>query len=148
MNTEIFFLMYFLILWTSVIFLFSTAIRIKEIYFNYYFNKPVINQGQHRHPPFTKGSLILKNIQRNLINLFEFPIFFYTVCVMIFLTNKIDPQFIYLAYCFIFFRIAYSIYHIFFNHLILNGGFPVRSFLWIPSTLILIWMRRKLFCLF
>ena len=58
------------------VFLFSTSLRLKEIYLNKILNKSFIDPEQHRHPPFIEESRILKNAQRNLVNLFEFPIFF------------------------------------------------------------------------
>ena len=91
---------------------------------------------------------MLKNAQRNLANLFEFPIFFYVICIIIFITNNVNEQYIALAYWYLYLRIAHSIYHIFFNHLILNGGFPLRSLIWIPSTIVLVWMWMILICSF
>ncbi len=76
----------------------------------------------------------------DLANLLEFPILFYIVCISIFVTGKVDAYFITLAYWFFYFRVAHSIYHIFFNQLIIKGGFPIRSLLWIPSTATMVWM--------
>ena len=148
MITEIFLPMFYMLLLTLIVFLFSTSLRLKEIYLNKILNKSFIDPEQHRHPPFTEGSKMLKNAQRNLANLFEFPIFFYVICIIIFITNKVDEQFTALAYWYLYLRIAHSIYHIFFNHLILNGGFPVRSLIWIPSTIVLVWMWMILICSF
>ena len=85
MNTEIFMPMFYLMLLTVVVFLFSTSIRLKEIYLN----KSVVGE-EHRHPPFDQGSRILKNAQRNLANLCEFPILFYAVCICIYITGNVD----------------------------------------------------------
>ena len=148
MITEIFLPMFYMLLLTLTVFLFSTSLRLKEIYLNKILNKSFIDPEQHRHPPFTEGSKMLKNAQRNLVNLFEFPVFFYAICIIIFITNKTDEQFITLAYWYLYLRIAHSIYHIFFNHLILKGGFPFRSFIWIPSTIVLVWMWMILICSF
>ena len=71
MNTEIFLPMFYLMLLTVSVFLFSTSIRLKEIFLN-----KTVSGEEHRHPPFDQGSIILKNAQRNLTNLFEFPILF------------------------------------------------------------------------
>ena len=148
MITEIFLPMFYMLLLTLIVFLFSTSLRLKEIYLNKFLKKSEVDPEQHRHPPFTEGSKILKNAQRNLANLFEFPVFFYAICIIIFITNKVDEQFITLAYWYLYLRIAHSIYHIFFNNLILNGGFPVRTFFWIPSTVVLVWMWMNLICSF
>tara|TARA_Y100000815_G_C12996107_1_gene369871 strand:- start:36 stop:467 length:432 start_codon:yes stop_codon:yes gene_type:complete len=135
MNTEIFLPMFYLMLQTVVVLLFSSSIRLKEIYLN----KNVAGEEQ-RHPPFDQGSRVLKNAQRNLANLFEFPILFYAVCICIYMTGNVDEYFITLAYSFFYLRVIHSIYHIFFNQLIINGGFPVRSFIWVPATATLVWM--------
>jgi len=135
MNTEIFLPMFYLMLQTVVVLLFSSSIRLKEIYLN----KNVAGEEQ-RHPPFDQGSRVLKNAQRNLANLFEFPILFYAVCICIYMTGNVDEYFITLAYSFFYLRVIHTIYHIFFNQLIINGGFPVRAFIWIPATATLVWM--------
>ena len=56
------------------------------------------------------------------------------------MTGKVDETFISLAYGFFFLRVAHSAYHIFFNQLIVAGGFPVRALIWVPSIAVLIWM--------
>ena len=134
MNTEIFLPIFYLMLLTVVVFLFSTSIRLKEIYLN----KSVVGE-EHRHAPFDQGTRILKNAQRNLANLFEFPILFYAMCICIYITGNVDDYFVTLAYWFFYLRVAHSIYHIFLYQLIVNGGFPVRSFIWIPATVTLVW---------
>ena len=135
MSSEIILPMFYLMCLTVAVFLFSTSIRLKEIYFN-----KIAFGEEHRHPPFDKGSRLLKNTQRNLVNLFEFPILFYAVCICIYMTGNVDEYFVTLAYWFFYLRVIHSIYHIFFNQLILNGGFPVRSFVWIPATATMVWM--------
>ena len=135
MNTEIFLPMFGMMILSVSVFLFSTSIRLKEIYFN-----RSVEGEQHRHPPFDKGSIILRNAQRNLANLFEFPILFYVVCICIYITNNVDAYFVTLAYWFFYLRVIHSVYHVFFNHLIINGGFPVRALIWIPATATMEWM--------
>lgn len=135
MNTEIFLPMFGMMILSVSVFLFSTSIRLKEIYVN-----RSVEGEQHRHPPFDKGSIILRNAQRNLANLFEFPILFYVVCICIYITNNVDAYFVTLAYWFFYLRVIHSIYHVFFNHLIINGGFPLRALIWIPATATMVWM--------
>ena len=143
MNTEIFVPIFYMVCLTTVVFLFSTLIRLKEIYLNNSSN--AVDGQEHKHPPFEHGSNILKNAQRNLANLFEFPIFFYMACIIIVITNKVDDSFIALAYWFFYFRLAHSVYHIFFNQLIIKNGFPLRSLIWLPSTAVIIIMWVKIF---
>lgn len=135
MNTEIFLPMFGMMILSVSVFLFSTSIRLKEIYVN-----RSVEGEQHRHPPFDKGSIILRNAQRNLANLFEFPILFYLVCICIYITNNVDAYFVTLAYWFFYLRVIHSVYHVFFNHLIINGGFPLRALIWIPATATMVWM--------
>ena len=135
MNTEIFLPMFGMMILSVSVFLFSTSIRLKEIYFN-----RSVEGEQHRHPPFDKGSIILRNAQRNLANLFEFPILFYVVCICIYITNNVDAYFVTLAYWFFYLRVIHSVYHVFFNHLIIKGGFPLRALIWIPATATMVWM--------
>ena len=85
--------MFYLMFQTVAVLLFSISIRLKEIYLN----KSVAGE-EHRHPPFDQGSRILKNAQRNLANLFEFPFLFYAVCICIYMTGNVDEYLITLAY--------------------------------------------------
>ena len=73
-------------------------------------------------------------------NLFEFPILFYVVCICIYITGNVDDHFVSLAYWFFYVRVLHSVYHICFNQLIVNGGFPLRALLWLPATAILVYM--------
>jgi len=93
MESEFFLPMYYLMLLTVTVLLFSITVRLKEIYVN-----KTVDGEAHRHPPFDEGSRLLKNSQRNLANLLEFPILFYIVCISIFVTGKVDAYFITLAY--------------------------------------------------
>ena len=144
MDTQIFIPMGYLFILTFLVFLFSSTLRYKEIYINEFLGKPTVKGEEHRHPPFTEGSKYLKNSQRNLVNLFEFPVLFYIACILIFVSNNVDLHYIQLAYSYVYLRVLHSLYHIFFNHLIFNGGYPVRSFIWFPSTMILGWMWLRL----
>ena len=146
MNTEIFLPIFYMLCLTTAVFLFSTLIRIKEIYLND--SKNAVSGSEHKHPPFQQGSDILKNSQRNLANLFEFPIFFYIACIIIVITDKVDEDFITLAYWFFYLRLIHSIYHIFLNQLIFKIGFPLRSLIWAPSTIVILLMWIKLILTF
>ena len=135
MASEIFLPVFYLVCLTVVVLLLSTTLRLKEIYLN-----GTVAGEEHRHPPFNEGSTLLKNVQRNLSNLLEFPILFYVVCICIYVSGKVDDNFITLAYWFFYLRVIHSVYHICFNQLIFKGGFPLRSLVWIPSAGIMIWM--------
>ena len=83
MESEFFLPMYYLMLLTVTVLLFSITVRLKEIYVN-----KTVDGEVHRHPPFDEGSRLLKNSQRNLANLLELPILFYIVCITILLREK------------------------------------------------------------
>ena len=135
MISEIFLPMFYMMLLTLIVFSLSLSLRLKEIYLD----KKVSGEEQ-RHPPFDQGSNLLKNAQRNLSNLFEFPVFFYAICICIYITDSTDELFVTLAYWFFYFRIIHSIYHIFFNQLIFTVGIPIRALLWVPGIVIMVWM--------
>ena len=138
MEYEIFSPVFNMFCLTAAVFLLVTLLRLKSIYID------KVSPGEdYRHPTFPQGSRILLNAQRNLINLFEFPIFFYATIAIIIATNNIDQTFVDLACYFFYFRLAHSIYHIFGNHIIL-GGFPLRAPLFLGAFLINAYMIIRL----
>ena len=60
MGTEIFIPMFYLVLLTTVVFLFATSLRLKEIYLDKVLNKEGVDGEEFRHPPFETGSITLK----------------------------------------------------------------------------------------
>jgi hypothetical protein len=138
MEYEIFSPVFNMFCLTTAVFLLVTLLRLKSIYID------KVSPGEdYRHPTFPQGSRILLNAQRNLINLFEFPIFFYATIAIIIATNNIDQTFVDLACYFFYFRLAHSIYHIFGNHIIF-GGFPLRAPLFLGAFLINAYMIIRL----
>ena len=138
MEYEIFSSVFNMFCLTTAVFLLVTLLRLKSIYID------KVSPGEdYRHPTFPQGNIILLNAQRNLINLFEFPIFFYATIVIIIATNNIDQTFVDLACYFFYFRLAHSIYHIFGNHIIF-GGFPLRAPLFLGAFLINAYMIIRL----
>ena len=134
MNAEIFLPMYFMVLLTASVFLLGTLIKFKN----------VLVDKSHTGSELMKISLpgsaaqITKQADRNLTNLFEFPILFYAICIVLYISGKVDSFSILLAYWFVGLRVAHSLYHIFINGFI--GDMPLRALLWLPSWLIVIWM--------
>ena len=138
MENEIFSPVFNMFCLTTAVFLLVTLLRLKSIYID-----KASTGEDYRHPTFSQGNRFLLNAQRNLINLFEFPIFFYATIGIIVVTNNIDQTFVDLACYFFYFRLAHSIYHIFGNHLIL-GGLPVRAPLFLGAFLINAYMIIRL----
>ena len=134
MNAEIFIPMYYMVLLTASVFLLSTLIRFKNVLVD----KSHTGSELMKIPLPASAAQITKQADRNLINLFEFPILFYAICVVLYVTGKVDAYFVVLAYWFVGLRVAHSLYHIFVNGFI--GDMPLRALLWLPSWLIVIWM--------
>ena len=134
MNAEIFVPMYYMVLLTASVFLLSTLIRFKNVLID----KSHTGSELMKIPLPASAAQMTKQADRNLINLFEFPILFYAICVVLYVSGKVDAFFILLAYWFVGLRVAHSLYHIFINGFI--GDMPLRALLWLPSWLIVIWM--------
>jgi len=126
--------MYYMVLLTASVFLLSTLIRFKNVLVD----KSHTGSELMKIPLPASAAQITKQADRNLINLFEFPILFYAICVVLYVTGKVDTNFVVLAYWFVGLRVAHSLYHIFINGFI--GDMPLRALLWLPSWLIVIWM--------
>jgi hypothetical protein len=139
MDTEIFMPIRHMVSLTVIVMIFVTFLRLKAIYMD----KKAVGEN-YRHPEFPQGSNVLKNAQRNLTNLFEFPVLFYALCIMIYITGNVDEMFVSLAWYFLYFRAAHSVYHIFGNHLVL-GGFPLRALLFLPSLIIILIMTWRFY---
>ena len=134
MNAEIFVPMYYMVLLTASVFLLSTLIRFKNVLID----KSHTGSELMKIPLPASAAQITKQADRNLINLFEFPILFYAICIVLYISGKVDDFSILLAYWFVGLRVAHSLYHIFINGFI--GDMPLRALLWLPSWLIVIWM--------
>ncbi len=124
---------------TLAVFLFSFLMRHKSILID-----KTSKADDYKIPVFNEGGELIQNAQRNLTNLFEFPVLFYAVCLVIFVTGSVDEHFIDLAFYYFWIRVAHSLCHIFYNKIIPGIAIPVRSLLWVPSTLIIFWMALRL----
>ena len=134
MNAEIFIPMYYMVLLTASVFLLSTIIRFKNVLID----KSHTGSELMKIPLPASAEQITKQADRNLINLFEFPILFYAICIVLYVSGKVDSYFVVLGYWFVGLRVAHSLYHIFINGFI--GDMPLRALLWLPSWLIVVWM--------
>ena len=134
MNVEIFIPMYYMVLLTLSVFLLSTLLRFKNILVD----KSHTGSELMKIPLPSSAAEITKQADRNLANLFEFPILFYAVCIVLYVSGKVDDFFLLLGFWFVGLRVAHSVYHIFINGFI--GDMPIRALLWLPSLAIIIWM--------
>ena len=137
MNAEIFIPMYYMVLLTAAVFLISTLIRFKNVLVD----KSHTGSELMKIPLPESAAQITKQADRNLINLFEFPILFYAICIVLYVSGKVDDYFVFLAYWFVGLRVVHSIYHIFINGFV--GDMPLRALLWLPSLGIVVWMWAR-----
>lgn len=137
MNAEIFIPMYYMVLLTTAVFLLSTLIRFKNVLVD----KSHTGSELMKIPLPASAAQITKQADRNLINLFEFPILFYAICIVLYVSGKVDDYFVFLAYWFVGLRVVHSIYHIFINGFV--GDMPLRALLWLPSLGIVVWMWAR-----
>ena len=71
--------------------------------------------------PEMMNSLLPEEVNRpsnNLKNLFELPVIFYTVCLVLLVIDKVDILFIYLAWTFVVLRVVHSAIHCTINKVI------------------------------
>ena len=134
MNAEIFIHMYYMVLLTLSVFLLSTLLRFKNILVD----KSHTGSELMKIPLPSSAAEITKQADRNLANLFEFPILFYAICIVLYVSGKVDDFFLLLGFWFVGLRVVHSVYHIFINGFI--GDMPIRALLWLPSLAIIIWM--------
>ena len=134
MNAEIFVPMFYMVLLTFTVSLVGTIVRFKNVLID----KKHTGIEMMKFSPPSSASVIIKQADRNLTNLFEFPILFYAISIVLYITGKVDSYFVLLAYWFVGLRVSHSVYHIFINGFI--GDTPLRAIFWVPSLLIVIWM--------
>ena len=134
MNAEIFIPMFYMVLLTFTVSLVGTIVRFKNVLID----KKHTGIEMMKFSPPSSASVIIKQADRNLTNLFEFPILFYAISIVLYITGKVDSYFVLLAYWFVGLRVSHSVYHIFINGFI--GDTPLRAIFWVPSLLIVIWM--------
>lgn len=78
---------------------------------------------------------------RNFINLFELPVLFYVVTMMYYVTQRVDPLVVYLAWAYVGFRAVHSLIHITSNYL------PARAGVFALSVGVLLTLWARLFIL-
>ena len=82
--------------------------------------------------PYPNAPKDLQMVKNNIKNLFEYPIIFYALLILIYTLDKSDMPFIYLSWIYVLLRIIHSFYHIFMDNTHLRGGF------WLISQFILL----------
>ena len=82
--------------------------------------------------PYPSAPKNLQMVKNNIKNLFEYPIIFYALLILIYILDKSDLSFISLSWIYVLLRIVHSFYHIFMDNTHLRGGF------WLISQFILL----------
>ena len=82
--------------------------------------------------PYPNAPKDLQMVKNNIKNLFEYPIIFYALLILIYTLDKSDLPFIYLSWIYVLLRIVHSFNHIFMDNTHLWGGF------WLISQFILL----------
>lgn len=62
----------------------------------------------------------ISNPSDNLKNLFELPVLFYALVLLLFVTNRVDGTYVAAAWGFVVFRIAHSVVHCTFNRVMVR----------------------------
>lgn len=58
----------------------------------------------------------INNVSNNLKNLFELPVVFYVICIVLLITQKVDAMYVDAAWFFVGFRALHSLIHSTINH--------------------------------
>ena len=62
----------------------------------------------------------VSNPSDNLKNLFELPVLFYALALLLFVTNRVDATYVAAAWAFVVFRAAHSVVHCTFNRVMVR----------------------------
>ena len=74
---------------------------------------------------------------RNLMNLLETPVLFYVVCIILFVTGKVDALALTLAWVYVALRVMHSVVHLTYNNVIHR----LAAFLASNVILVALWAR-------
>ena len=79
----------------------------------------------------------VSNPSDNLKNLFELPVLFYALALLLFVTNRVDAAYVVAAWVFVAFRVAHSLVHCTFNRVL------VRFYCYLAASLALWFMLLR-----
>ena len=76
---------------------------------------------------------------RNFMNLLEVPVLFYMVCVVYFLTAKVTPGIVELAWAFVALRIGHTLVHLVYNNVLHRlAMFALANFVLVAMWILLV----------
>ena len=131
MSTSIFYPVVVLVLWTFAVLMLVPRARFKAA-----------RAKQVRVADFALGES--PNVpdetrlpNRNYMNLLELPVLFYVACLVVYVIGKVDAWSLGLAWLYVALRIAHSIIHVTYNHVIHR----MRAFALSFVVLVALWIR-------
>jgi hypothetical protein len=131
MSTSIFYPVVVLVLWTFAVLLLVNRARIKAArakqvrVADFAFGESENVPGEARLP------------NRNYMNLLEMPVLFYVACLVVYVIGKVDAWSLGLAWLYVALRVAHSIIHVTYNHVIHR----MRAFALSYVVLVALWIR-------
>ena len=131
MSTAIFYPVVVLVLWTFAVLLLVPRARFKAAYAK----KVRVADFAFGESENVPGEARLPN--RNYMNLLEMPVLFYLACLVVYVIGKVDAWSLGLAWLYVALRIAHSVIHVTYNHVIHRMRAFALSFL----VLIALWIR-------
>ncbi len=81
------------------------------------------------------GDVSLPN--RNYMNLLELPLLFYVLCVILFVTKRVDQAYLWLAWSYVGFRVLHSLVHLGYNDVLHRLAMFAAS----NVVLLIMWLR-------
>lgn len=135
-STSIFYPVVALVLWTFAVLLLVPKARFKAARARQVRAADFAFGESESVPPETR----LPN--RNYMNLLELPVLFYVACLVVYVIGKVDAWSLGLAWLYVALRIAHSLVHLTYNHVIHRMrafalGYFVLLALWIRILLVL-----------
>ena len=131
MSTSIFHPVVALVLWTFVVLLLVPKARFKAARARQVRVADFALGESENVPPQTR----LPN--RNYMNLLELPVLFYVACLVVYVIGKVDAWSLGLAWLYVALRIAHSLVHFTYNHVIHR----MRVFALSVLVLVALWIR-------
>ncbi len=131
MSTAIFYPVVALVLWTLAVLLLVPRARIRAARDKRVRVADFALGESENVPPEAK----LPN--RNYMNLLELPVLFYVACLVVYMIGKVDAWSLGLAWLYVALRVAHSIVHLTYNHVIHR----MRVFTLSYVVLLALWMR-------
>ena len=138
MNTDILLPIFYLAVFTFTIQIISTVFRSRAVNNNEHTPEEMFGI-----PLPDNSSDLIKRLDRNHTNLFEYTVLFYAVCISIYITGKVDGYFVILANSYVVLRVIHSAYHI-----ASNSNFSLRALVWLGSNVVMLWMWIRLVMMF